>query len=232
MEYLDVATAIIGVIGSLLFIFVSVSQLLTRQREQRDYEKNRKRFDAERDRVLESSPGPIGNVESIFFSMVDRVRGDGRRVSSKSGSNLALGMLFTFISLTFLIFQFVPGSILALGGHYESIQDGLFALVPRMGFALLLQITAYFFFRLHLDAELELRNIRAEQNNIEFKLASLLMLNENDETARRAIALSFSNQDQLLVVRRDQNAVTVEKLMSRNEMADLLSKAVRGTEGE
>jgi len=118
-----------------------------------------------RARSLERALEERRSAEEVLGEVRARLYGEGRRLGRDSWINLIIGMGFAFGGIWLLAYSvfFLPSS----GNETLAHQ------IPRLSFGVFVNVIAFFFFRMYLANQNDLRHTKNELTTIELKAAAL-----------------------------------------------------------
>lgn len=160
----------------------------------------------------------VESYDEIFEKSYDRLKQEILDLSRRGNLNLLLGMLTTLAGLIFL------GYILFSSFNGQSQQELFLHFVPRLSFAVLIEVFAYFFLRLYKQSLTEIKYFQNEITNIESKhIALKIVLNSNDKALKAKLTEELVKIERNFILTKDQTTVELERdRMAQNTDTNLI----------
>jgi hypothetical protein len=99
--------------------------------------------------------------------------------------------------------------------------------VPRFSVGLLLQLVGFFFLRLYVANELDLKHNKNEITNLEMKMMALQLAKEfNDTASKKEITKSLAQTERNFILRKSERSVSTETLSECNDLRGFIEKLV------
>lgn len=216
-EWVAVMSALVGV-ASLALTFTVVRIQVGRA----DRASQRADVALSRDAVTNSPAGREAGTQ-ILESVLSRLAAENQRLRQRASNNLAWGLTFSFVGLAVFASQLWPGSPLA--PVQSDLANMIAVMVPKFAIGVFLQVTAFFFLRLHVDAEVELRNNRNEITTVQMRTAALVWDQSLSVETRDALLLLLMSTDRSTIAQKGQTISSAESLVSQNEVLELIRSA-------
>lgn len=223
-EWIDILSAVGGVLAS---IAVAVGVFLQFFALRRSDAKARQVDET----VLNVGTSAVGGTALApqFLLDVDlkiilqRLFAESERLRGRSSWNLVVGFFFTFLAVGLLVLQLLPGSWLF--AQPDGTPSGIVDTVRKFALAAVLQVVAFFFLRLYVDAEMAQRNVRNEVTTVLMRFAAARWAeNSKDAEAIRAAIVGLSKADRAIVSRKGETVTSSEAVLNSNEIIQLATK--------
>jgi hypothetical protein len=167
------------------------------------------------------------NPDALFKVSRQRLLDEAVRIDAISRRNLGIGILFSSIALAVLAWPMVAAAIFPLPDQPPSIDRTLRSYLPRFSVGLLLQFVGFFFLRLYVANELDLKHNKNEITNLEMKMMALQLAKEfNDSASKKEIMKSLAQTERNFVLRKNERSVTTDTLSEYNDLRGLIEKLV------
>lgn len=152
------------------------------------------------------------------------------RIDAISRRNLGIGILFSSIALAVLAWPLVSITLYSPPepAPAELNSWGLLRVyLPRFSVGLLLQFVGFFFLRLYVANELDLKHNKNEITNLEIKMMALQLAKEfNDASSKKEIMKSLAQTERNFILKKNEKSVSTEALSEYNDLRGLLEKLV------
>jgi len=185
-------------------------------------------------RTLESLPKQdLSNPEKIFQAARDRLMADSQRIDRISRRNLYFGIVFSAFALGALawplIAQTLTGTLTEVGAEPKDVFRWLaLTYLPRFAVALLLQFVGFFFLRLYVANELDLKHNRNELTNLEVKMMALqLAVSVGDAASKKEIVRVLSKTERNFVLKKNEKLISGDISPEYNDLKALLEQVIR-----
>jgi hypothetical protein len=104
--------------------------------------------------------------------------------------------------------------------------------LPRFSVGLLLQFVGFFFLRLYVANELDLKHNKNEITNLEMKMMALQLAKEfNDSPSKKEIMKSLAQTERNFILKKNEKSVSTEALSEYNDLRGLIEKLVNKIPG-
>jgi hypothetical protein len=185
---------------------------------------------SQQDGELVEHPADTSDPEKLFQVSRKRLLDEAVRIDKISRRNLVIGILFSFIALATLVWPLVAQTVLGI----EPVESGVtpwFALaryyLPRFAVGLLLQFVGFFFLRLYVANELDLKHNKNEVTNIEMRMMGLQLAKAaGDAASRKEVIKSLMSTERNFLIKRNEKSVSTEALSEYNDLKGLIEKLV------
>jgi hypothetical protein len=185
---------------------------------------------------LESLPQynvDLSNPDKIFRAARQRLMEDSQRIDRISRRNLYFGIVFSAFALGALAWPLIAQSL--IGGieiGTDSSKDVFHWLaqtyLPRFAVAILLQFVGFFFLRLYVANELDLKHNRNELTNLEAKMMALqLAVSVGDASSKKEIVKVLSKTERNFVLKRNEKLISAENSTEYNDLKAVLEQVIR-----
>jgi len=180
----------------------------------------------------EFEPRPL-NSERVFKNFRGRMRSEYRRLKAISTRNLAIGIGFSFVALLFIAYPLVF-AVNIQDQVSSSDQQTSAAInwlaryyVPRLAVGLLLQFVGFFFLRLYVANEQDIKHNSNEITNLEAKMMGLLVASErNDKSLFKSLIDNLAKTERNFVLKRREKTVLQDEDRKYNDLKDVLQTFV------
>jgi hypothetical protein len=161
------------------------------------------------------------------------------RIDRISRRNLYFGIVFSAFALGSLAWPLLVQSLelatnrgSAAGVDHETSIEVFRWLaqtyLPRFAVALLLQFVGFFFLRLYVANELDLKHNRNEITNIEGKMMGLQLAKSiNDVASKKEVVRAFVKTERNFVLRKNERIISTENLSEYNDIKSILDELIR-----
>ncbi len=174
----------------------------------------------------------ISDPAKLFTAARQRLLNEAIRIDSISRRNLIFGILFSAFALGFLAWPLVAQTLFVNLQPSSSPDGDVFRWVaqsylPRFAVGLLLQFVGFFFLRLYVANELDLKHNKNEITNIELKMLALQVANnEKDSASKKTVIKSLAETERNFILRKNEKTVSGDFNAEYNDMKSLLEKAL------
>ncbi|MGD0191592.1 MAG: hypothetical protein ABSD74_12695 [Rhizomicrobium sp.] len=166
--------------------------------------------------------------EKIFQTFLRRMDREKNRLRGASIVNLLLGLFFSTLAL-YLIGQLVlsppdlsPGNSSALPNSWLFLSQRL---LPRISLGLLIQLVGFFFLRLYVANELDLKHTKNELTNFDAWMIGVLLAKDSaDSASLRAVIERMCSVERNFVLRKGERTVGVEGDIKYNDLTAFLKE--------
>jgi hypothetical protein len=180
---------------------------------------------------LASRPIDLPDPNKIFIASRDRLMLDSQRIDRISRRNLYFGVVFSGFALAALAWPLLAQSLNLTKlpevgtGTSEIFRWFAETYLPRFAVALLLQFVGFFFLRLYVANELDLKHNRNELTNLELKMMALQIA--TDEASKKEIIRVFSKTERNFILKKNEKLISDENAAEYNDMKSLLEKVIQ-----
>ena len=185
--------------------------------------------------VSEPQPLDTSNPDALFKVSRQRLLDEAVRIDAISRRNLGIGILFSSIALAVLAWPLVSAVFLPSSDppSAESTSWGILrTYLPRFSVGLLLQLVGFFFLRLYVANEVDLKHNKNEITNLEMKMMALQLAKEfNDAASKKEIMKSLAQTERNYILKKNERSVTTETLSEYNDLRGLIEKLVNKIPG-
>lgn len=179
-----------------------------------------------------AEPQPIdtSTPDTLFKVSRQRLLDEAVRIDAISRRNLGIGILFSSVALAVLAWPLVSAvffpSLEPLPA--ENSSWGILRMyLPRFSVGLLLQFVGFFFLRLYVANELDLKHNKNEITNLEMKMMALQLAKEfQDAPSRKEIMKSLAQTERNFVLKKNERSVSSEALSEYNDLRGLIERLV------
>jgi TRAP-type C4-dicarboxylate transport system permease small subunit len=177
----------------------------------------------------------FSSPERIFQVARQRLLDEAVRLDSISRRNLMIGILFSAIALGVLAWPLIAASfqqvvelkdfsILAWASQYY---------LPRFAVGILLQFVGFFFLRLYVANELDLKHNKNEITNFEMKMIGVQLAQSfGDAPSKKEIVRSLAATERNFLIKKNERTISTEAITEYNDMKGLLEKIVNKLPGK
>jgi hypothetical protein len=180
----------------------------------------------------DEEPEPIdtSNPDALFKVSRQRLLDEAVRIDAISRRNLGIGILFSSIALAVLAWPLVSAAFYPppeLTSADLTTRGILRTYLPRFSVGLLLQFVGFFFLRLYVANELDLKHNKNEITNIELKMMALQLSKEFDDAfSKKEIMKSLAQTERNFILKKNEKSVSIESLSEYNDLRGLVEKLV------
>lgn len=167
---------------------------------------------------IRSRSGLAEETALLFTAMRVRLMKDEVRLRGNSRLNLMIGVFVALIAASII------GAPLFMSRSVpSSVSEFWPAYILRLPVGLLLQIVSFFFLRLYVSTENEIKHNKNEVTNVESKFLSLIASREFGYTPELAIR-SLAETERNFVIRKGDKTVGSENDSRYNDMREILDE--------
>jgi hypothetical protein len=173
----------------------------------------------------------LSDPNKIFSASRDRLILDSQRIDRISRRNLYFGIVFSAFALGALAWPLLAQSLNLtklpeIGtGTSEIFRWFAETYLPRFAVALLLQFVGFFFLRLYVANELDLKHNRNELTNLDMKMMALQLA--TDQASKKEIVKTFWKTERNFVIKKNEKLISGENAAEYNDMKSLLEKVIQ-----
>jgi hypothetical protein len=167
--------------------------------------------------------------DKLFQVARQRLLDEAIRLDKISRRNLIIGIVFSFVALGTLASPLISG---LLQTAPEPVDSGVMPWIahyylPRFAIGLLLQLVGFFFLRLYVANELDLKHNKNEITNIELRMMGLqLARTDGDAASRKDVIKSLMNTERNFIIKKSEKTVSTEALTEYNDLKGLIEKLI------
>jgi hypothetical protein len=161
-------------------------------------------------------------VHEIFYAFRIRMIIDSERLKQNSFKNLSIGIIFSFSALALLGFFIFAGDERAADGDY--IRYVIQWFIPRITIVLLLQFVGFFFLRLYVSSEFDLKHNKNEITNIEAKIMAYEIAKETGEKLQEIVVRKLAETERNFMIKRNERTISMENESTHNDVKFLFEK--------
>jgi hypothetical protein len=187
-----------------------------------------------------TKPQDFSSPDKIFAASRQRLIDESIRIDKISRRNLYFGIVFSGFALSILGSPLVvQAAYFILSVNSNSIAPPPFVFdgdvtkwftqsyLPRFAVALLLQFVGFFFLRLYVANELDLKHNKNEITNIESKMIGLQFgKSSKNAKIREIIVKTLSETERNFVIKKNEKIASMETLAEYNDIKSLVEKLV------
>lgn len=174
--------------------------------------------------------GPTINCDRLYILFRERMIQDGKRLAALSLRNLTFGIVFSASSLFFIAFPLFSES-----QPSDSVEWLTKYYLPRFGVGIILQFVGFFFLRLYVSNEYDIKFNKNEISNFDAKFLSYLVVKESgDKTLLAPVIASLSGTERNFILKKGERVfsqVSDDKYNDVVSMLDTLSESVARLSG-
>jgi len=171
--------------------------------------------------------------EKLFKVARQRLLDEAIRIDKISRRNLVIGIAFSFIALAMLASPLIAQLLTSS----ETPEPGVMSwfaryYLPRFAVGLLLQFVGFFFLRLYVANELDLKHNKNELTNLELRMMGLQVAKASgDAPSRKEVIRSLMNTERNFLIKKNEKSVSTEALTEYNDLKGLIEKLVNKIPG-
>lgn len=146
-----------------------------------------------------------------------------------SRRNLIIGILFSIIALLALAWPLIAAFFRQINDtqNFNVLAWAAQYYLPRFAVGLLLQFVGFFFLRLYVANELDLKHNKNEITNLEMKMMGVQLAQSfGDATSRRTIMQSLAATERNFLIKKNEKTTSTEALSEYNDMKGLIEKLI------
>lgn len=181
--------------------------------------------------VIKEAPISVdtSNPDKLFQAARQRLLDEAVRIDSISRRNLIIGILFSVIALAVLAWPLIAAAFQTVDAN-QRFDVWIWAAqyyLPRFAVGLLLQFVGFFFLRLYVANELDLKHNKNEITNVEMKMMGVQLAQAfNDTASKKEIMKSLSNTERNFLIKKNEKTTSTEALAEYNDMKSLFEKLI------
>lgn len=160
----------------------------------------------------------VRNLTAGIQNSLLRLESERKRLRSDAWVNLTIGILFA-----------VFGIYIALSGYFEhpDMSTTLGIDPNRILLSVFINVIAFFFFRMYLSNQNDIKQNNNEQSTLNLKLTSLYVANSQDNKDLLAfLTIEFSRSERNIILNSDQRRATDSTEPNRNEFVEIIKTIV------
>lgn len=187
-------------------------------------------------KTLESLPRQsldLSDPDKVFQAARQRLMDDSQRIDRISRRNLYFGIVFSAFALAALAWPLIAQSLRAdipeIGTDAKDVFRWLAqTYLPRFAVAILLQFVGFFFLRLYVANELDLKHNRNELTNLEVKMMALqLAVKFGDASIKKEIVRVLAKTERNFVLKKNEKIISADNLTEYNDLKAVLEQVLR-----
>jgi hypothetical protein len=182
---------------------------------------------------LERGGGALADTsdpEKLFQVGRQRLLDEAVRIDKISRRNLVIGIAFSFIALGTLAWPLIAQGLLQAPSDAVNMDVMPWFTrnyLPRFAVGLLLQFVGFFFLRLYVANELDLKHNKNELTNIELIMMGIqLSKDAGNAASRKDVIKSLMNTERNFLIKKNEKSVSTEALTEYNDLKGLIDKLV------
>jgi hypothetical protein len=179
----------------------------------------------------------LSDPDKIFQAARNRLGQESLRIDKISRRNLYFGIVFSAFALAFLASPLVAQTLnLVSGPDSRSVANAanpetsaeVFrwltqTYLPRFAVGILLQFVGFFFLRLYVANELDLKHNKNEMTNLEMKMIGLQLAKAlGDASSKKEIIKAFAHTERNFVLKKNERTISSEELSEYNDLKSVL----------
>lgn len=163
-------------------------------------------------------------ARGVFEKMGKRLSYERTRLSGNSRTNLLIGIFASLLALGVLGLPLVNPELLA---GAETIADTSFwrQYATRLPVGLLLQFVSFFFLRLYVACEMDIKSNKNEMTNIEAKYLAFMM-SAKLGVGEAEVVSSLASTERNFVLKRGERTISVENDSRYNDLKETVDKLI------
>jgi hypothetical protein len=175
----------------------------------------------------------LSDPDKVFQAARQRLMDDSQRIDRISRRNLYFGIVFSAFALGALAWPLIAQSLSAnipeIGTDPKDVFRWLAqTYLPRFAVAILLQFVGFFFLRLYVANELDLKHNRNELTNLEVKMMALqLAVKIGDASSKKEIVRVFSKTERNFVLKKNEKIISADNSAEYNDLKGVLEQVLR-----
>ena len=169
----------------------------------------------------------LTNPENVMIASRRRLLNESLRIDKLSRRNLYFGIVFSGFALAFLAIPLVaqyifPVDTVATSG--DALQWVMQHYIPRFAAGILLQFVGFFFLRLYVANELDIKQNKNEMTNIEMRLAALQLAASASVNSKKQVIEALIKTERNYVLRKNERVISHENLAEFNDLKSVVEK--------
>ncbi|MFZ4163689.1 hypothetical protein [Brevundimonas sp. NPDC058933] len=175
--------------------------------------------------TLEAKLEEVNSSSGVFTRMCNRLGSERDRLSSNSKTNLLIGIVSTLLAIGVLGLPLVSPSVIS---GTESISDASFwrQYATRLPVGILLQFVAFFFLRLYVSCEMDIKSNKNEITNIEAQYLAYLMTQYGNPERASFVVQKLAETERNFIIRRGEKTIGVENDSRYNDLKESLDRVL------
>jgi uncharacterized membrane protein len=180
----------------------------------------------------------LSDPDKLFQASRGRLGQESLRIDRISRRNLYFGIVFSAFALAFLAWPLVAQTLNVVAVPYPPPSNAnaqtsepsaeVFrwlsqTYLPRFAVGILLQFVGFFFLRLYVANELDLKHNKNEMTNIEMKMIGLQVARVlRDASSKKEIVKVFAHTERNFVLKKGERTISSEELSEYNDLKSVL----------
>lgn len=161
-----------------------------------------------------------GESSLLFTAMRYRLAQDQDRLRANARINLMIGVFVALVAATILGLPLVNAKVVN-----QTLSHVWAAYIVRLPVSVLLQLVSFFFLRLYVATENEIKHNKNEVTNIEAKFLAFLLAREGGQSAEEAVK-ALAQAERNFVLKRGERTVGSENDAHYNDLKSLLDRLI------
>lgn len=165
----------------------------------------------------------------IFDRFRERMRDERDRIRSSSRANLLFGLAFSIIALIILGYPLF-GDIVSSGKLTATDFYSYFTqrAIPRLSVGFLIQVVGFFFLRLYVTNEMDIKHTKNESTNFDaWMIAVVVGQRDGWEKARPDVLKRLSTTERNFVLKKGEKSVGIENDAQYNDITASLQEILQ-----
>jgi uncharacterized membrane protein len=174
-------------------------------------------------------PPPLdtSTPEKLFQIARQRLLDDAVRLDGISTRNLTFGIIFSGIALLVLAWPLVSQVFIPEPATTDMFAWATRYYLPRFAVGLLLQFVGFFFLRLYVANENDLKHNKNELTNLEMKMMGLQLAQQfGDAASKKEIMKSLAQTERNFILKKNERSTSHEVLTEYNDLRGFMDKLV------
>jgi hypothetical protein len=170
----------------------------------------------------------LSDPDKLFHATRQRLMSESTRITKISLRNLIWGGAFSVAALFVLAYpMFVQPTFTPSASREEILRWGLQSYLPRFAVAILLQFVGFFFLRLYVANENDLKHNRNELTNIEAKMMALQFSQIIDDSAmKKEVVKTLLKTERNFTLKKNERIISADTTAEYNDLKSLLERII------
>lgn len=154
----------------------------------------------------------------------DRIKKDETRIQGNANQNLVLGGFLTLIAISWLGFSLAAIEEVRSPDQQIDIRASvvLSEFLPRAALGILIQFIGFFFLRLYVANQNDIRQARNEITNLDLRLSALGLSNASANSLAAELAKILAQEERNFVLNKGQTSVSHQERSEFNDLTGLI----------
>jgi hypothetical protein len=176
---------------------------------------------------LTETRAALTDDQKIFAQFMTRMNQERDRIRGTSYANLLFGLSFSIVALATLGYPLIAnGTFVQNGGGLEFYFYLVQRFLPRISVGILIQIVGFFFLRLYVANEADLKHTKNEITNFEAWMIAVLAAKGAELSLREKVLERMISTERNFILNKGQKTASSDLDAKYNDMLELMKAVI------